>query len=64
MICLSETLRHWALDEPDLSASQRTELMLWSADYEAIALFRGLLWKATQPEHPPPITTFIARLRP
>jgi hypothetical protein len=53
MVCLSETLRYWAVYETGIDDARRTQLILASADYEQIALFLGPLWKAMEAGCPP-----------
>jgi hypothetical protein len=47
--------RRWALYERELTPKQRTNLMLWSADFEYVAAWVGKSWRAADPsvEMPP-----------
>lgn len=40
------------MTETKISGEQRTKLVQWSADYEAIAAYAGPGWVATDPTRP------------
>ena len=63
LICLSERLRHWALTEDQITADQRTDLMLMAVDYERLSESCGMLWKPRAPNPKRDFMRFIANAR-
>ncbi|MDH3581778.1 MAG: hypothetical protein OEM91_14270 [Hyphomicrobiales bacterium] len=61
MTALSEAYRRWAIHGQDYSDESRTDLMLWSADIEAIATWVGRDWIAGFSSYPMSITKWLAR---
>jgi hypothetical protein len=61
MIALSGIFRVWALYDPKLSPEQRTELIGYSADFEALAQWAGEGWRASDPSGAMPVFTLLAR---
>lgn len=61
MAALSEMFERWALTEEKISDERRTDLIKWSADYEALAAFAGTDWVAADPTEPPGLIVFIAQ---
>lgn len=61
MLALAHAYDRWACEATSISASSRTELLLWSADLEAIAEWAGLGWRASYPIYPPTISKVMAR---
>jgi hypothetical protein len=61
MVALSGLFRLWALYGLQLSPEQRTELIGYSADYEALAHWAGEGWRAADPTGAMPVFTLLAR---
>ena len=61
MVALMEMYERWAFTEPNITPEQRTMLIQWSADYEAIARHSGRDWVASNPESPVDAIAFVAR---
>ncbi|MBX3562474.1 MAG: hypothetical protein KF780_11760 [Sphingomonas sp.] len=61
MVALSKMFERWALNEENITDERRTDLIKWSADYEALAAFAGSDWIATDPTEPPSLIVFMAR---
>jgi len=61
MIALSGLFRLWALYSPKLSPEQRTELIGYSADFEALAQWAGEGWRAADPSCEMPAHKILAR---
>jgi hypothetical protein len=59
LIALSELFLEWVLDG-QVGDESATKVMLWSADYEAIAAYVGPSWRATAAPTPPGIMRFLA----
>jgi hypothetical protein len=62
MIALAVMFERWALTEEKISADRRTQLIQWSADYEAIADHVGPGWQASNPAPDMDVMRFIARM--
>jgi hypothetical protein len=61
LIALSGLFRLWALYSPKLSPEQRTEVIGFSADFEALAHWVGESWRASDPSGAMPVFTLLAR---
>jgi hypothetical protein len=61
MVALSGHFRLWALYGLQLSPEQRTKVIGYSADFEALAHWAGEGWRATDPTGAMPMFTFLAR---
>ena len=61
MLALAAMFDRWAMNEERIDAEQRTKLIRWSSDYEAIAAYAGPDWVARNPEDPPDALVFMAR---
>ncbi len=59
MLALAGMFERWALTEENVDGDQRTRLIEWSCDYEAIAAWAG--WRATDPPEPESLVAFVAR---
>jgi hypothetical protein len=62
MVALSGLFRLWALYSPALSSEYRTELIGYSADYEALASWAGEGWRASDPSGTMPVSMHLARM--
>ena len=49
MLALAKMFERWALTETNIDGEQRTKLVQWSADYEAIAAHAGPDWTPHNP---------------
>ena len=61
MLALAEMFERWALTEESIDGAQRTKLIQWSADYDAVAEFAGADWIATDATEQS-LLSFIAKL--
>lgn len=61
MMVLSEMYERWAFTEPKLDGDQRTRLIQMSADYERIAEFAGVEWRASHPDSEADVVKFAAQ---
>jgi hypothetical protein len=61
MVALSGLFRLWALYSTKFSPEQRTELIGYSADCEALAEWAGKDWRASDPSGAMPVFTLLAR---
>ena len=61
MVALSGLFRLWALYSVKLSPEDRTELIGYSADFEALAHWAGEGWRAADPSGAMPVFTLLAR---
>jgi len=61
MVALSGLFRLWALYGLRLSPEERTELIGYSADYEALVHWAGEGWRAADPSGAMPMFTLLAR---
>lgn len=61
MVALAEMYERWAFTEQNIRPDQRTILIQWAADYEAIAEHCRHRWLATEPESPVDAIALVAR---
>ena len=61
MIRLAVLFEQWAFEE-ELDPEQRTKVLLWAVDYEALAEFVGPTWKASDPNPDETFLNFVARI--
>ncbi len=62
MNALAGAYHRWALMEVNVSPENRTMLIQLSSDYERVAEHCGPAWTAPNPEHPPDVVAYLARL--
>lgn len=58
---LAQLFYEWAFHEPNLNADQRTQVLLWSIDYENLASHCGPNWHAPNPGIDTSVRQFVAR---
>jgi hypothetical protein len=58
---LAALFHEWAFHDSNLNPDQRTQVLLWSIDYENLANYCGPDWRAPNPGSEPDARQFIAR---
>jgi hypothetical protein len=62
MVALSGMFRRWAVRDDGLSPEDRTDFIMYSADYERLAEWVGPNWRASEPSEAVPLTKFMATI--